>query len=160
MKDQSPIQDRLLEYAYGELSEAESKEVERQLAGDARLAQELAKVRSVRAAVASLPRPMPRADITATILRRGRELAPQPKPMFSWASVFWRPSFAGGALSAAASGWTIPIFFLYSWKSWAPRMRFMSCSRCTLEPISFARSSVARIWPSPDAADWRSCCID
>ena len=28
------------------------------------------------------------------------------------------------------------------------------------EPISLARSSVARIWPSPEAADCRNCCID
>ena len=43
----------------------------------------------------------------------------------------------------------MPIFFLYSWKSILPRIFRASCWREMPEPISLARSRVARIWPSP-----------
>src|SRR2546423_1503249 len=63
-------------------------------------------------------------------------------------AIFCRSGCGDGAAGvAAASGWTIPIFFLYSWKRAAPRILRASCWREMPEPISLARSSVARIWP-------------
>src|SRR6185503_9350064 len=83
-------------------------------------------------------------------------------PCLHFSAIFCRSgSFSDpGAEGVAASLCTMPIFFLYSWNNAAPRALRISCWRAMPEPISFARSSVARIWPSPPAADWRSCCMD
>src|SRR5438034_627401 len=94
MTQQGHIDDVLLDFLYGELPERQARDVEQHLASCARCADEVSRARGVRAAFGRLPQLEPSAQTTATILRRARELAPQPR-RWSFVALLLRPSIAG-----------------------------------------------------------------
>lgn len=104
MTDQLHIDDRIIDYVYGELDAASTRELERHVAGCAHCADEVAKLQGVRRAAMALPQLSPRAHVTAAILHRGRELAPMPVRKPSLLSWFLRPAFAGAFLFVATLG--------------------------------------------------------
>ena len=104
MTNQNHIEDRIIDYVYGELDANNTRELERHVAGCAHCADEVAKLQGVRRAVMALPQLAPRAHVTAAILHRGRELAPVAVRKPSLLSWFLRPAFAGAFLFVATLG--------------------------------------------------------
>jgi anti-sigma factor RsiW/predicted negative regulator of RcsB-dependent stress response len=97
MMDMGHIDDVLIEFLYGELAEMQAREVEAHLATCERCAGEVARMREVRQAMTRLPQLAPREGVTANILRRAQELAPERRRSLFGAWLL-RPSLAGAFL--------------------------------------------------------------
>jgi anti-sigma factor RsiW len=88
------IDEILVDFLYGELPEREAREVEGHLASCERCATEVERARGVRTVMARLPVAEPSSRATDVILRRARELAPQPR-RWSLSVFLLRPAVAG-----------------------------------------------------------------
>lgn len=104
MSDHSHIDDRIIDYVYGEMGSRDANDVERHIAGCARCADEVHKIQGLRRAALTLPKLMPAPHVTETILRRARELAPKTQQRGWLASFLLRPAFGGAFLFAIALG--------------------------------------------------------
>jgi hypothetical protein len=95
MIDHRQIEDLLLDFVYGELTEGKAREVQQHLPTCPQCSGEVAKLTGVRTAMSALPRVEPSASVTAAILRRAQELVPKRAPKWSFAQFLLRPSVAG-----------------------------------------------------------------